>query len=49
MSTEAVILFPNSLARALDPVGEGLLSARHAYARGTEPPFSAETLAGELD
>lgn len=90
MSTESVTLaVPDSLARELDSVGEGLLIdllerglrefkieqaldryarggisfgaaahqagvsrselARHAYARGIEPPFSAETLAEELD
>jgi predicted HTH domain antitoxin len=90
MSTESVTLaVPDSLARELDLVGEGLLVdllerglrefkidqaldryarggisfgaaarqagvprsefARHAYARGMEPPFSAETLAEELD
>jgi len=90
MSTESVTLaVPDSLARELDAVGEGLLIdllerglrefkieqaldryarggisfgaaarqagvsrsefARHAYARGMEPPFSAETLAEELD
>ena len=89
MSTESLTLtVPDSLARELDSVGEGLLidllerglrelkieqaldryarggisfaaSARHAsvsrselarqaYARGMEPPFSAETLAEEL-
>jgi predicted HTH domain antitoxin len=90
MSTESVTLaVPDSLARELDSVGEGLLIdllerglrefkidqaldqyarggisfaaaahqagvsrsefARHAYARGMEPPFSTETLAEELD
>ncbi len=90
MSTESVTLaVPDSLARELDLVGEGLWIdllerglrefkieqaldryarggvsfgaaarqagvsrsefARHAYARGMEPPFSAETLAEELD
>ena len=90
MSTESETLaVPDSLARELDSVGEGLLVdllerglrafkiehaldryarggisfgaaarqarvsrsefARHAYARGMEPPFSAETLAEELD
>jgi predicted HTH domain antitoxin len=90
MSTESVTLaVPDSLARELDSIGEGLLIdllerglrefkieqaldryarggisfgaaarqagvprsdfARHAYARGMEPPFSAETLAEELD
>ena len=89
MSTEALTLtIPDSLARELDSVGEGLLVdllerglrqfkiekalgryarggisfgaaaqlagvsrselARHAHARGMEPPFSAETLAEEL-
>lgn len=83
------LMVPDSLARELDSVGEGLLidllerglrgfkieqalaryarggisfsaaarqagvsqseMARHAYARGMEPPFSAETLAEELD
>ena len=90
MSTESVTLaVPDSLARELDSIGEGLLIdllerglrefkieqaldryarggvsfgaaarqagvsrsefARQAYARGMEPPFSAETLAEELD
>jgi predicted HTH domain antitoxin len=90
MPTESVtVAVPDSLARELDSVGEGLLVdllerglrefkieqaldrnarggisfgaaarqagvsraefARHAYARGMEPPFSAETLAEELD
>jgi predicted HTH domain antitoxin len=90
MSTESITLaVPDSLARELDSVGEGLLVdllerglrefkidqaldryarggisfgaaarqagvsqsefARQAYARGMEPPFSAETLAEELD
>jgi predicted HTH domain antitoxin len=89
MSTERLTLtLPDSLARELDAVGEGLVIdllerglrafkieqaldryarggisfgaaahqagvsrselARHAYARGMEPPFSAETLAEEL-
>jgi predicted HTH domain antitoxin len=90
MSTESVTLaVPDSLARELDSIGQGLLVdllerglrefkieqaldryarggisfgaaarqagvsrsefARKAYARGMEPPFSAETLAEELD
>jgi predicted HTH domain antitoxin len=89
MSTERLTLtLPDSLARELDAVGEGLVIdllerglrafkieqaldryarggisfgaaahqagvsrselARHAYTRGMEPPFSAETLAEEL-
>lgn len=89
MSSEPLTLtIPDSLARELDSVGEGLLIdllerglrefkieqaldryrrggmslgtaagqagvsraevARHAHARGMEPPFSAETLADEL-
>mgnify|MGYP001591839015 FL=1 len=89
MSTEPLILtIPDSLARELDSVGDGLLVdllerglrefkieqalnryrrggisfgaaaheagvsrsefARHAYARGMEPPYSAETLAEEM-
>ena len=89
MSTEPLTLtLPDSLARELDSVGEGLLvdllerglrefkieqalnrygrgrisfgaaarqagvlrseCARHAYARGMEPMFGAETLAEEL-